>query len=98
MEVFVPLFPLAIYALSVIQNDFLLLIFHQDEGSHSTEIALKIKRILSLGASHHWPSLLIERSSGIRVRYRVFSALSSFSLTLCVKNCASQAIMRHVST
>ena len=58
MEVFVPLFPLAIYALSVIQNDFLLLIFHQDEGSHSTEIALKIKRILSLGASHHWLSLL----------------------------------------
>ena len=41
MEVFVPLFPLAIYALSVIQNDFILLIFHRDEGSHSTEIALK---------------------------------------------------------
>lgn len=58
MEVFVSLFPLAIYALSVIQNDFILLIFHRGEGSHSTEIALKIKRILSLGASYHWPSLL----------------------------------------
>lgn len=31
MEVFVPLFPLAIYALSVIQNDFLLLIFKMRE-------------------------------------------------------------------
>ena len=32
MEVFVPLFPLAIYALSVIQNDFIFLIFSSRWG------------------------------------------------------------------